>query len=397
MAHKIIRFFTTMPGAVLPLIAGLLLVAWFVAEQRKHGGPANTGPQRELGQVKPATSVPPERAQQEEMVENRAVVPVQPVIEKIAQGASSPPKEEPEVKPSPIQSAVSFYVSAATPTPTPAPERKTPPKIWLPRGIFIPCSLVNTVDSSHMDTPVVGEVIRDVWQRNRGVSHLIIPAGTLVNCFATYGRVRDRIEVKGTWSLTFPDGLEYELEGVACDREADPENQEYGLEDGSAGLQGNIYYTDRYAELKAFGAAALTGVLQGFQTVQGTSYNGNNLEHTPQNAMLQGATSVADLLVLKYLNANDGDETWVQVKAGKEFYIYPTTVVRPDKRSVGAKDQKNDDGPVSGASPTPSAGADPAAISVNQLIELERKLGVQAQPQQQEQSGNDQTNSRIHY
>jgi hypothetical protein len=55
-----------------------------------------------------------------------------------------------------------------------------------------------------------------------------------------------------------------------CDREADPEKQEYGLEDGSAGLQGNIYYTDRYAELKAFGAAALTGVLQGFQTVQGT-------------------------------------------------------------------------------------------------------------------------------
>ena len=49
MAHKIVRFFTTMPGAVLPLIAGLLVVAWFVAEQRRHGSPANTGPQAGAG------------------------------------------------------------------------------------------------------------------------------------------------------------------------------------------------------------------------------------------------------------------------------------------------------------------------------------------------------------
>jgi hypothetical protein len=398
MAQKIIRFFTTMPGALLPLIGGLLVIAWFIAEQRGHQGPS-TGPQRELGQVKPVASVPADRAQQEEVVENRSVIPVQPVVERQPQPqrAALQEKEEPKAPPPPVQSAVSFYVSAS-PAPTPTPVvRKAPPKIWLPRGIFIPCALVNTVDSSHMDTPVVGEVIRDVWQRNNGTSHLIIPAGTLVNCFATAGRVRDRVEVKGTWSLTFPDGLEYELEGVACDREADPETQEYGLEDGSAGLQGNIYYTDRYAELKAFGAAMVTGVLQGFQTVQGTAYNGNNLEHTPQNAMLQGATSVADLLVLKYLNANDGDETWVQVKAGKEFYIYPMTVIRPDKRSVGAKEQRDDD-PQAGATPSPSPG-NPAALSVNQVIELERKLGVQAQPQQQpsDQGEYDQTNARIHY
>jgi len=397
MAQKIIRFFTTMPGALLPLIGGLLVIAWFIAEQRSHQGPSNTGPRRELGQVKPVASVPADRAQQEEVVENRSVIPVQPVVERQPQpqGAALQEKEEPKAPPPPVQSAVSFYVSAS-PAPTPAPVvRKAPPKIWLPRGIFIPCALVNTVDSSHMDTPVVGEVIRDVWQRNNGTSHLIIPAGTLVNCFATAGRVRDRVEVKGTWSLTFPDGLEYELEGIACDRDADPETQEYGLEDGSAGLQGNIYYTDRYAELKAFGAAMVTGVLQGFQTVQGTAYNGNNLEHTPQNAMLQGATSVADLLVLKYLNANDGDETWVQVKAGKEFYIYPMTVIRPDKRSVGAKEQRDDD-PQAGATPSPSPGTS-AAISVDQLIELERKIGVQAQPQQQQQNGYDQTNPRIHY
>ena len=405
MAQKIIRFFTTMPGAVLPLIGGLLVIAWFIAEQRRHGGPANTGPQRELGQVKPASSVAPERAQQEEVVENRSVVPIQPVVEKLpqTQGTALPQKEEPRATPPPVQSAVSFYVSAS-PAPTPTPVvRKVPPKIWLPRGIFIPCALVNTVDSSHMDTPVVGEVIRDVWQRNEGTSHLIIPAGALVNCFAIAGRVRDRVEVKGTWSLTFPDGLEYELEGVACDREADPENQEYGLEDGSAGLQGNLYYTDRYAELKAFGAAALAGVAQGFQSVQGNYYAGaggtsNVLQHTPENAGLQGLSNVMEVLVLKYLNANDGDETYVQVKAGKEFYIYPMTVIRPDKRSVGAKEQRSDDGPQGSANPSPRPGGS-AAMSVDQLIELERKLGTQAPQESKERGqGYDQNQDvRIHY
>jgi len=275
------------------------------------------------------------------------VIPVQPVVEKVprTQEAALQEKEEPKASPAPVQSAVSFYVSAS-PAPTPTPVvRKAPPKIWLPPGIFIPCALVNTVDSSHMDTPVVGEVIRDVWQRNNGTSHLIIPAGTLVNCFASAGRVRDRVEVKGTWSLTFPDGLEYELEGVACDREADPETQEHGLEDGSAGLQGNIYYTDRYAELKAFGAAVLTGVMQGFQTVQGTSYNGNNLEHTPQNAMLQGATSVADLLVLKYLNANlPAKKQASALTTGPKAVFYPPTYQPPhnDQRvrdAMAAADQ----------------------------------------------------------
>ena len=113
----------------------------------------------------------------------------------------------------------------------------------------------------------------------------------------------------------------------------------YGLTDGSAGLHGQIFYTDRYAELKAFGAAALAGVAQGFQTVQGSYYGGNNLQHTPENAGLQGLSNVMELLVQKYMNANDGDETYVRVPASKEFYVFTTSVVEPDRASVGAYEQ----------------------------------------------------------
>jgi hypothetical protein len=397
MIPKLIRFFTRPPGVILPFIAVALLVGWYINEQRSKTQSTNPGVQRELGQIKPGATVPVDQASKEVVVENKKIVPIQSLEQSVPTAKNSPVTNGPSPTEQ-LPSLVNFYVSAATPTPTPVPVPKRKPQIWLPRGIFIPCELVNTVESSHLDTPVVGEVLRDVYQRNNGVSHLIIPAGTLVNCFAGYGRTRDRIEVKGTWSLTFPDGLEYELQGVACNREADPELQQYGVEDGSAGLQGDVLYTDRYAELKAFGAAALAGVAQGFQTVQGNAYGGNNLEHTPQNAGLQGLSNVMELLVLKYLNANDGDETYVRVLAGKQFYVYPMTVIEPDHRSVGAKDQRdNEEG---GPNPSPSATPQSLSNFSRELMDLQRRLQQQQQEQQEQQPQGPNNNDkavRIHY
>jgi Bacterial conjugation TrbI-like protein len=390
--QRALRFLTRPPGVILPIILGALVIGWYVSERRAKTLKASPGVQRELGQVKPGASVPADKAPEAVIVENRQLAPIQgleqtPTIPKTTQVGTAPARPQ-------LPTLVSFYTSAA-PTPTPPPPRKRPPQIWLPRGIFIACELVNTVESSHMDTPVVGEVIRDVYQRNNGSSHLIIPAGTLVNCFTGYGRVRNRIEVKGTWSLTFPDGLEYELQGVACTREADPQLQQYGVEDGSAGLEGDILYTDRYAELKAFGAAALAGVAQGFQTVQGNYYGGQNLQHTPQNAGLQGAANVMELLVQKYMNANDGDETYVRVLAGKQFYIYPTTVIQPDQRSVGAKDQREQE---SGGHPSPSPSPDLTSVILNLQRRLqEQQQSQQLQPSQQEGPNNEQPAAHIHY
>jgi hypothetical protein len=57
-------------------------------------------------------------------------------------------------------------------------------RLWLPPSIFIPCALVNAVKSSHINTPLVGGVTRDVVQNNDGVSHVIVPVGTIVSCLA---------------------------------------------------------------------------------------------------------------------------------------------------------------------------------------------------------------------
>lgn len=230
---------------------------------------------------------------------------------------------------------VAFYTAArAASSPTPVAD----PSLFLPRATLIPCALILTVDSSSRDTPVLGEVTQDV--KAFGTGKVVIPAGTLVAAFASPNRVRDRIEVKGSWLLIFvKTGKEYEFRGIACDHIYDQGLGHYGLTDGSAGLHGQIFYTDRYAELKAFGAAALAGVAQGFQTVQGNYYGGNNLQHTPENAGLQGMSNVMELMVQKYMNANDGDETYVRVPASKEFYVFTTSVIEPGRASVGAYSQ----------------------------------------------------------
>ncbi len=253
----------------------------------------------------------------------------------VSPSASARPQGQPQQKKANYE-MVAYYTSSR---PVIAPTSLPDPKLYLPRATLIPCALILTIDSSSRDTPVLAEVTQDVKAFGAN-GKVVIPAGTLVAGFASPNRVRDRIEVKGSWDLIFvKTGKEYEFRGIACDRIYDQNTGRYGLTDGSAGLHGQIFYTDQYAELKAFGAAALAGVAQGFQTVQGNSLAGNDLEHTPRNAGLQGLSNVMELMVQKYLNANDGDETYVRVPASKEFYVFTTSVIEPDRASVGAYEQ----------------------------------------------------------
>ena len=101
-------------------------------------------------------------------------------------------------------------------------------------GTLIPCQLLNTVESS-ITTPVIGIVQRDIWQDKK----LIIPTGTVVTCVLRPSAVRDRIEVAGKWVLTYPDGKQGAIEGMACDREEEAPGH-FGIEDGSAGIPGTV-------------------------------------------------------------------------------------------------------------------------------------------------------------
>jgi hypothetical protein len=124
-----------------------------------------------------------------------------------------------------------------------------------PFGRLVPCELVVTVDSSSIETPIVGLVTWDVWYQGKR----IIPAGTEVHGRARVDRTRERIAAQGQWTFVWQTGEELNLSGLALDREQDSEGGAWGITDGSAGLRGQLLKSDDLAEVKLFAATFLSG------------------------------------------------------------------------------------------------------------------------------------------
>ena len=379
--RRFVRFFVTGPGAILIVVAFILGIVWIVkrGQDKERAEAAKRQVQRQLGQVKPSDQVDKATAPKEVLLyDNRLQSPPAGDQPQPPQVVKTPAIERQQ----PLASLVSFY-QAVAPMPTPAPAAPQPKDVtaWLPPGIFIPCALVNTVESSHINTPVVGEVIRDVFQKNNGVPHVIVPAGTLVNSFAQSGAVRDRIEVAGSWVFVFPDGRQLKVRGIACDREADPANEQFGIEDGSAGLQGELIESDHWANAKAFIALLMTASMQ-----TGTAVATSALQaaHTTGVTALPDTTPILAKYLDQLLNEETGDGRFVRVRAGKEFYVYPTETIEPQHRAV------SDNRPTENLSSEQSLS--PAA---SEAVELEKQI-LKASQQPGGENNNENQN-RFHY
>jgi len=103
---------------------------------------------------------------------------------------------------------VSEKLTRATPTPRPpsaipqtifVTKEQSISELFLPYGRLLRCELVNTVDSTNIDTPIIGLVIEEAWNDGR----LIIPAGTEVHGVAQKSAVRERIGSDRQWFLVF--------------------------------------------------------------------------------------------------------------------------------------------------------------------------------------------------
>ncbi|MEO8351669.1 MAG: hypothetical protein ABI680_08055, partial [Chthoniobacteraceae bacterium] len=124
---------------------------------------------------------------------------------------------------------------------------------FAPFGRLVPCELIVTVDSSSIQTPIIGLVTEDVFHHGR----LIIPAGTEVHGSATVDRTRERIASNGAWTLVWQNGEELKVSGLALDHEPDEDDGGWSITDGSAGLRGRLIKSDNLAEVKLYAAALL--------------------------------------------------------------------------------------------------------------------------------------------
>jgi len=236
--------------------------------------------------------------------------------------------------------------------PRPIPTQKAPPPIpqaifatkeasrsefYLPYGRLLRCELVNTVDSTNIETPIIGLITEDIWHDSR----LIIPAGTEVHGVAQKTAARERIGSERKWVLVFQDGRELPLSGTVLDYAPDGTKPGAWSEtDGSAGLRGYMIASDKYAEAKAVLAAMISAGAGAFpQTtnlispLMGGATQIQNGGFT--DAISAGIQAGGQIYSERLLESLKNDPYYVRVPAGTLFYLYVTQTVDIAKSTTG--------------------------------------------------------------
>ena len=191
--------------------------------------------------------------------------------------------------------------------------------VYAPFGRLIPCETVTTVDSSSMETPIIGLVTENVYFGGK----LVIPAGTEVHGMAQTDRQRERIAGNTSWTLVWQDGEEMQLKAIALDHEFDNNTNQsgWGITDGSAGLRGELLKTDNLADIKLFAATFLSGAANALTEKQQTIFGPIN-SPTLNNAPFQGAQAVLQTYAQQIYDSIQKNGFYVRVPSGTQFYLY---------------------------------------------------------------------------
>ncbi len=384
MIGRLIGFFKNPAGAGILFLIGMFATFYFVRTYREHKALEAESAERVnvLGTMSPEEAGPdPEAPLTSEWVKEGELNKFNPPPDR----DTEPPKEvavkRESNQPPALPPLVHLYREAEEEQPTPEPVK--PPRTFAPTGMLIPCQLVITVDSSSLQTPVIGFVTDDVWHNQQ----LIVPAGTEVHSFARRGRIRNRIEVNGTWTFVWLDGREVRLNGIALDRGYDPDKDSYAITDGSAGIRGTVEKSDEFLEFKMFAATALAGASKNAKNTTKTVF-GEYENNSVTNALLDGGSSVASRYADLMLDQIEGDGLFVRVPAGTAFYIYTLQVFEPKLASVAGIKQARQ--PVNSWEKKPPINTEPQPEPVVQSLDkrddLERLIRARMDAHQTKES-----------
>ena len=191
--------------------------------------------------------------------------------------------------------------------------------VYAPFGRLIPCETVITVDSSSIQTPIIGLVTENIYHAGK----LVIPAGTEVHGTAKTDHQRERIASGSSWTLVWQHGEELQIKAIALDREfANNTNQTgWAITDGSAGLRGELIKSDNLAEIKLFAATFLSGAAGSLTEKKETLFGSIN-SPSLNNAPLAGAQDVLKIYAQQISDSIQKDGFYIRVPSGKQFYLY---------------------------------------------------------------------------
>ena len=204
--------------------------------------------------------------------------------------------------------------------------------VFAPFGRLIPCETVVTVDSSSIQTPIIGLVTENIYFAGK----LVIPAGTEIHGTAQTDHQRERIASGNSWTLIWQNGLEMQIKAIALDREFENNTNQTGwaITDGSAGLRGELIKSDNLADIKLFAATFLSGAASALTEKQQTVFGPIN-SPTLNNAPFAGAQSVLQTYAQQILDSIQKNGFYVRVPSGKQFYLYVLQTIDDADASLG--------------------------------------------------------------
>ena len=215
---------------------------------------------------------------------------------------------------------------------------------FIPFGCLIKCRLVMTVDTGRMATPVIGEVMEEVWHQNTyGEKNMIIERGVLVHGMCSGSPMRDRIPTEGNWTLVWrnadsPDnGKELVIKGLALENSQEAGGNYWTITDGSAGIPGYAIEGSELKEIMALISTFVSGLGAGMVSTDTTTTSSSTVTSYQANmktAVALGVQRTAELYAQRMLRKIAEDTYFVRAPAGTPFYIYVQQPLDLEKATV---------------------------------------------------------------
>lgn len=222
---------------------------------------------------------------------------------------------------------------------------------FAPYGRLIKCQLINSVESSNLNSPIIAIVAEDLYHDGKR----ILQAGVELHGFAQKSNMRNRIGADTKWNFVWrtqddDNGKELSVNGIALDYARDPHTNRWLRTDGSAGLRGLVIEEDDYKMIKLYGMKFIQGVGEGYseylteklqsessgdiinsEVTESESDEEDELKAVFGNA----ASGVAELYVDKILEEIAENGSYVRVVGGTYFYLYLTETLDVSKAKLG--------------------------------------------------------------